>query len=315
MKQTNILFILLFTFATFSAKTQRLSDSLQAYYSFDGNLLDETINNHDLTLTSGNISYDLANSGDSLVYFNGESTVKTSNFDNSSYVEMSISLWVKTNNVTSNLQICLQGAYMGFGAYIQANTGKFIGFFDGSSSNASVSSSPITDGLWHHIVIQNDGRITYMYVDGVLDASVSDILTVGNGASNNKLYFGKSNLGIQNFTGSLNDTRIYNRLLTLKEIDSLYTGNGPLSIHESVKIKPFNISIYPNPTHNNVIIDLKNQYKKVTVQVFDILGKSVHKESIANSQYVTFNLYGQTGTYLVKVTIEEKIFTYKIIKE
>jgi len=75
-------------------------------------------------------------------------------------------------------------------------------------------------------VIQNDGSTTYLYVDGVLDTSIPDALHVGNGDYYNKLYLGKSNLNVQPFTGYLNDARIYDRMLSASEIDSLYQGAG-----------------------------------------------------------------------------------------
>ena len=53
----------------------------------------------------------------------------------------------------------------------------------------------------------------------------------------------------------------------------------------------------------------------VNIQIMDILGKTIYNESSKNSQYLTFDLNGQTGVYLVRIIIEGKLFTYKIIKE
>lgn len=316
MRQRKIALVLVFALTWFGAIGQSLTHGLQAHYYFDGDLLDATTNNHDLQPVSGSISYNAVTSTDSSIDFDGLSAVSSiSNFDNSSFTAMAVSLWVKSNKITPDLQICLQGAFMGFGAYIEANTGKFLGFFDSSSSGALVSSSVITDDLWHHIVLQNDGNTTYMYVDGVLDGSLPDVLTVGNGSANNKLYFGTSNLNIQSFSGSLNDARIYNRILTEAEIEALFTGIEPVSVKETESSFKPDVSIYPNPTSNRIVVDLNKKYDQVKVEVVDVLGKSIHKESVVNNQYIALDITGQKGIYFVRIEIEGELFSYKVMKQ
>jgi hypothetical protein len=147
-------------------------------------------------------------------------------FNNSSFNESAIAVWVKSSTITSKLQIIVQGAYIGFGVYIEGNTGKLMGFYGGNSVYAYKSTNPITDGKWHHVTTQSDGNSTYVYIDGVLDGSTTnDGFYTGNVGSDNKLYLGKSNLNTYPFTGSIYDLRIYDRTLTECEIDTLSNKN------------------------------------------------------------------------------------------
>ena len=285
-----------------------------ASFLFENNLQD-AVNTNDLQ-SNATFAYETFGVDDNAIIFDGTAQASSiSNFNNAAFTECAISLWVKSSTITSDLQICLQGAYMGFGAYIQANTGKFIGFFDSSSSGSYESSNVITDGLWHHIVIQNDGSTTYMYVDGILDGSISENLIVGNGATNNKLYLGKSNLGIQNFTGSLNTINIYNKVLSSCEILKIAEA-GTLGVTEHTDVKQLAFSIYPNPTNGNFWIDLKDNYSNVNVQIFDVTGKLIKQEQFSQTQLVQLKFTAVKGLYIVKVLLDNnQHFVSKIIKQ
>ena len=213
-------------FTTFQLHAQNLSQGLDAHYKFDNNLEDETVNNNDLALYSGTISYSTVTSGDECLNLNGLSRVRSVNvYNNTTYTEIAISLWFKASSTTNDLQIICQGAEMGFGIYIQANTGKLLGFVDGSSSNSYVSSTSVVNNEWHHVVVQSNGTTTFMYLDGVLDGSLQEPLSVGNGDTDNRLFFGRSNLNAYPFTGSINECRIYRRMLDVCEIHELYGGS------------------------------------------------------------------------------------------
>lgn len=228
------LFIVFFAINFNFTLSQSLTDSLKAHYKFDQNLLDATTLNHDLEVKTGSVSYNLISTGDYSINFNGSSSIGSINiFDNSTFNNTAISLWLKSSTITSTLQICLQGAAIGFGVYIEGNTGKVLGFFDGSSAGSYTSSYPVTDGEWHHIVIQNNGSVTSMYIDGIYDGSISEPHYNGTGGSDNKLFSGKSNLNAYNYTGELNEVRIYNRLLSECEIVELYNSKkSPIVIYD-----------------------------------------------------------------------------------
>lgn len=91
-----------------------------------------------------------------------------------------------------------------------------------SSSLPVVSQAVITDGQWHHIGFVWDGSYRILYVDGVEvakdETAVAPLLS-----SDGSLYIGvDKNLEPSTFfSGMLDDIRIYNRALTLKQIETL----------------------------------------------------------------------------------------------
>ena len=86
------------------------------------------------------------------------------------------------------------------------------------------------------------------------------------------------------------------------------TGNATVGIDN---ISENNISIYPNPTNGEFIIE--NQQEISKIEIFDITGKSV-KQLLPNSKNVSVNINNQAnGIYFIKIISENKIITKKIV--
>lgn len=96
---------------------------------------------------------------------------------------------------------------------------------------------------------------------------------------------------------------------------SFYKGDMNVSVAE-VDTELDNINIYPNPTNNLITIDFgTNTIKNTTIQVIDLLGKTLHQQIINNKQTViNLSNYSQ-GIYLVKVSNKNSSKVYKVIKE
>jgi hypothetical protein len=92
---------------------------------------------------------------------------------------------------------------------------------------------------------------------------------------------------------------------------------GDINVPVSVKnVKFEKINIYPNPTANNLNIDLGNNIiESSTIQIIDLLGKEINRMSVSKSKF-TLNLsqYSQ-GVYFLKFTNQLGSKVYKIIKE
>lgn len=297
-----------------SVANKQLTDSLKAHYKFEGNLLDESKNKFDLELATGNISYDVFNDKDSAIVFDGQSSISMiSNFDNSNATSMTVSLWLKSNNIASIDQTCMQAANTGFALMIEANSGKAKGFFKGSSIGAYTSTKSIVDGLWHNILIQNDGSKTSMYIDGVLDGSINEPLVVGE---NGSLGFGKSLTIPRPFTGLLNEVRVYDRYLPESEIKLIYEKDVPSLVTSNKKTHQVTTTeVYPNPTNQSLKIDLNNVYNDINVELTDLLGNTIQNDYFSNTNTFKLNLDTPAGIYLLTIKMDDKIFTQKVIKE
>lgn len=293
------------------------NEGIVALYDFDNNLTDISINQNNLQVLSGPVAYELFYNNDSAIVFNGLTHLESSLvFNNSTFDQGAICLWVKSSTITSQLQTIVQGAYCGFGVYIEENTGKLMGFFGSNSVNAYKSVNPITDGQWHHVVSQSDGVKTYVYIDGILDGfTANDGFIVGNGGANNKIYMGKSNGSAYPFTGSVSRLKIFNRTLSDCEITERAKKDNKLVGLNEVIDNSLNYLVYPNPTNEKINIELAELSEDVIVSILSIEGKLILKESFGNTQKINLNLNAKAGAYILRITSDNKSSSKIIIKE
>jgi hypothetical protein len=72
------------------------------------------------------------------------------------------------------------------------------------------------------------------------------------------------------------------------------------------------VALYPNPTQNELFIDLKNLIN-TRLTVFDIYGKTIINQPLNSTNVInTSNL--AKGMYLFKITSDEGSVTTKVIK-
>lgn len=273
------LFYILLMFVAFSGQAQLISDGLQAHYTFDNHLQDITTNSNELTTLGNNLNYNSIYQNDYGIDFTLNPTLTTvNNFNTSNYTNTAISLWINISQIKAENQTILQGAYIGIGIHIEANTGKIGGFFNGTSAGAYSSTNAVTDGNWHHIVFQCDGSEMFVYIDGVLDGSTPNVMLTGN----NKLYIGNSNQGNKSYAGAINELRIYDRMLTDCEIAELHrqmvatvdASNGVLVAADKLIVQnkacdpTIHFKVYSNPPlDGNFVLEFEaiEQIKLVTI--------------------------------------------------
>ena len=76
------------------------------------------------------------------------------------------------------------------------------------------------------------------------------------------------------------------------------------------------ISIYPNPTKDNLTIVLNNVNENVNYEIFNTLGQQMAKGNlVANSTHTLQMSSYQTGIYFVKLSTNTHTMTKKLIKE
>jgi beta-galactosidase len=83
----------------------------------------------------------------------------------------------------------------------------------------------VNDGGWHHLAGVYDGNSLTLYVDGVVDASVS---STGSISTNNYdvQIGGNSQSSGREFNGAIYDARVYNRALCPVEIQAMSGGGS-----------------------------------------------------------------------------------------
>lgn len=211
------------------------SSGLQAWYSFNGSANnDYTASHNGLVMgavqTTGrfgklNSAYlfdgvdDYINIGASIL--NGATT-------------SSVSCWIQTNQFTTPQNVFQKRRNTnGAGLYVGIESGFIFGAL---LREPIVSVSPFNtpfvnfnNSTWTHIVLNNNNGSLSLYVNGALLSQVT--LPQGALVGNEPFYIGKGfntapdGFGVRAFSGKIDDVGIWNRVLTLQEIQALYTAN------------------------------------------------------------------------------------------
>ncbi len=98
--------------------------------------------------------------------------------------------------------------------------------------------------------------------------------------------------------------------------ESLGCETGGVAINQILKDKLIQLSVYPNPSGDEFIFELKNfENKELTIEVFNLTGELIDRIFVNNTgdQHVVFNATNlSAGDYLVKASDGEFILSQKI---
>jgi flagellin-like protein len=208
--------------------------------TFIGTTYDGSVNG----ATSGTGIY-----GDALVFDGTNDWVDTTDslFDFGASQDFSYSLWFKTTTTATSSLINKRGetgsgtAWDGFALFINSQGGT-IDFNalarDTEDDTVSVflDDTGAFDDEWHHVAVTYDkGNIVTIYLDGVLGATES-IANIESVVNDNTLAIGVSHAHNPDdfyFDGSIDEVRIYNKVLTdqdiIDDMNSMYPLNGVIA--------------------------------------------------------------------------------------
>ena len=238
------------TFASLSAQVD-LDSGLVASYPFNGDAVDETGNGNDGVVTAGYAGWgggtpilaaDRFGIADKAYYFDGGGNIEVPYSTIINPASMSLSWWIymeeRANNdfmISMNTWNCykvnLQTENKVFGtvkAEDPDNPGQF------QISDRDHAGEGLEDSTWYHLAVSFGGGHMKFYIDGVM---VKDWEDVPNGniidisADPRNLVFGQEHPTSfytdqsgdgEFFKGTMDDFRIYNRVLTDEEVVALY---------------------------------------------------------------------------------------------
>jgi|GEM_PF-1522967 len=236
-----------------SSCTNKICNGLVAYYPFNGDATDKSRNSHKhhgkvngATLTADrlnnlNHAYSFDGINDYIdIPHNGQLEGMTSG--------LTLAVWLKTSSTQSQIVISKAGKtrtgsitddvyHLGFNICCNKSFSSQInGAIQGvvidkrqltpASLYIAGSSKVITDGNWHHITFIWNKLNFKIYVDGQED---SNLVYYNNKSTNSKslnssiattLRIGG---GMDPFSGSIDEVRIYNRALSANEVKELYS--------------------------------------------------------------------------------------------
>jgi hypothetical protein len=219
-----------------STKDERdLKDGLVACFPFDGSAKDMSGNHNDGIAIGATLTDGRDGKVNSAYYFDGEDDYITVNDSKSLRItgQITMSAWFKTDYCKPFSGIICKAEPVeprhGYLLDIESNNLVRTDLcFDHSQGLCGVLTSRdvYTDNQWHHVVVVYDGREIILYIDGYLDSKTG--YSEGLNSNTEPLLIGwdmNTWISDRHFQGSIDDVRIYNRVLSSYEILQLYN-NG-----------------------------------------------------------------------------------------
>ena len=202
-------------------------------YPFEGNAQDSSGSGIHGTATA--LSYVAGKVGAQAAQFNGTSSYVS--IPRSVTDDFTVAMWVKTTDTagTAGAQWwtgkgLVDGEVGGGGADwgTAIVNGKFVLGVGSTGGDTTIASSVnINDGTWHHLAAtrNNTSGAMEVYVDGVLRGSGTG--PTGSRTLPPSLRIGSLQTGNNFLNGTLDDVRLYDRILTASEITQLASGQLP----------------------------------------------------------------------------------------
>ena len=225
-------------------------NGLVAFYPFNGNANDESGNGNNGIVHGAALSSDQFGNLNKAYSFDGiNNYIEVPDNSSLDFTSFTISAWVKPTAFNTYTKAGGGYAFPDYSGFIAKDSQNPIGqtgfttaanstslrvqgsCSDGSYSDVSITNS-VNLNLWQHIVYIFDNGIVKIYKNGVL--VVENSANPGKLLSNNNepvligktYWFPDATLLISYFTGTIDEVRIYNRVLSPIEIGTLFTGYG-----------------------------------------------------------------------------------------
>jgi Tfp pilus assembly protein PilE len=211
-----------------TATSTDVTNGLVAWWKLNGNA-NISVGSPNGTINNATSTTNKLGQNDMAYAFNGSnSTISTASTFGLGTANVSISCWIY-NPTASNNGIFVHVGSSGYGVGMGNTTTDTVGtklvmIFNGVRWIPTTTTIPTG---WHHIVmvIASSGVPT-AYVDGVSTGAYAGANALSPTANVTAIGSISSSIPANAFTGSIDDVRIYNRVLTTAEILSLYSAGA-----------------------------------------------------------------------------------------
>ena len=326
----NLLSSLFLLFVLISNAQVNLSLNLMAYYPFKGNANDVSGKDNNGVLSGPILTTDKNNASNKAYKYNNLpdkiSVPYNTSLDISGTKNFSAAVWFNPSMVNS-----LDGRLLNFGSiygksyeliYTSPTSGvdsgriQFVNFSTGANPQFVInlfSSTKVVLNTWSLVIITVDGitGATRMYLNDVLVGS-SSIMPVIPTSSSTSTYpiitIGNHPAFDWGFKGSLDEIRLYNRILNPSEITYLYSNYSAIK-----KVGTnINIDIYPNPLSNKLNIQ-SPMGSTCSIEIFDLAGHIVLTDSFITKKELDLHSL-EAGTYIIKIITKNGTVVKKVEK-
>ena len=206
-----------------NANGQIPADSLVGYWPFNGNANDESGNGNNGIVTGATLTTDRFGNPNKAYRFDGNDLISISHSATLNMLDsLSFSVWVKPETLAGTRMIFGKSNYTTRTNYLlRVKPNGYIQWeYDGYTDTDSV---PLELNTWHHIVVTatGPGLIKRVYIDNQL---IKETITSSGpfGQITDPFTIGYASYGAEYFIGAIDDIRMYNKVLSINEIGSLY---------------------------------------------------------------------------------------------
>ena len=280
------------------------TSGLVAWWPFNGNAIDESVNTNDGTVNGATLTTDRFGNSNSAYYFNvshwsfgsGGDDIYIPYNPTFNFSDFTVSSWVKRVSGGSTidspnqwLSIIRRSQYgystpngetwgldIGNGASVNGPL-LYGGVVEQSPSPAPgfqcLPSQTVPLNQWSFITMTYSLKTISLYIDGLLVCSTTNTGITINTVGNSGISIGLSDQANGHwgpFDGKIDDIGIWNRALTQIEITALFNSSN-VGINEVSQSNLF--TVYPNPTNSALTINSIANY--TSIQIVNMLGQVV----------------------------------------
>jgi len=236
----------------------------------------------------------------------------------------SISLWVAVDAPAISGQLLGKGASPATeGSYGLSNTiGPINGLtFRFNTEDNHLNTAPagsITSGIWQHLLITKDIHGIQFFLNGHL---VNESFSPDENLHNHAPFVLGARLGQAKqahhfFKGRLDEVRIYNRKLTAREVQLLYTQFQFIDGIQPIETPPTMLSFtpYPNPTTRVLNVDFPSLADR-KLEIVDASGRMI-RYFRSESQRIELPVAGlPPGNYFLRVIENGQVAVKQFVKK
>jgi hypothetical protein len=321
-----------------------LQQGLVGFWPFCGNANDESGNGNDGTVNGATLTEDRFGNAEAAYDFDGEFDYISISASPSLSItgNISVSLWFKRDSMElSGLlldrDICGVASDWSLG---YENGNCWIRVADPSMDYLLISNIDQLD-IWNNLIFTKDGNQFKVFLNGVLSTE----MTINSNPfvnDNQSIFVGEqvcqpNSINSPNFDGKIDDIGIWNRALTLEEVQELYTLDAcTFTIYDTVYTyetiydtvttyitvtdtlliditftgfegQPSwlnTVTVFPNPASDHITIDYGNfalmaGYNTI---ITDAAGATIYSSAVNSQQaYIDINGWGAAGVYYMTI--------------
>lgn len=292
-----------------------LNQNLVAHYPFEGNANDMSGFSFHGTAFGETYSTGVYGTPNSAIVFDGTpGSYVDAGTDNRSIVDtLSISCFVRTTFDGIGDIVSKYDPGNDRGYHLQISLGKIrLAGRDGSGTyrQTGFSNTLINDSLWHHVLGVVRGDTWILYVDCNLEGAESNPVSNPDISSNAQLGIGKDVFSDAKYLDcEVDEVRLYSRLLTVDERDSLCATAIYAEMPE-IAPKEYAIDVYPNPANEQLAIAGPSTLENAVISIYDLQGKLMIESAQHASTPILDISTLDAGQYVIQV-IENNSFATK----